>query len=322
MVYFRAGKQKRYREKIKMKLGRILTRLIAVSFLSILLMGSAAFAATDKGGSGSGAGSGSKTKSSSSSQTPTGGGGSVQGYAADSALQTGTVVQLEGGANAKVGPATSKNLNQMYGVVVDPHELSLTLSDSSLANESYVATSGTYDVLVSNQGGPISSGDFVTLSAIDGVAMKAGTDEPTVLGRAAGGFTGKSGVGSIPLKNVNGQPTQTVTLGLVPVAINIQRNPNKKSTKVDVPKPLQRIGQAIAEKPVSPIRIYLSVAITVLCIIIAITVLSAGIRNSIIAIGRNPLSKKSIFRGLLEIVLTSFLILIIGLFTVYLLLKL
>jgi hypothetical protein len=299
-----------------MKLGRILTRLIAILCLSVVMTGGAAYAAASKSGSGTG------STSTTSSQTPTGGGGSVQGYAADKALQIGTVVQLEGGSTAKVAPATSKNLNQMYGVVVDPHQLSLTISDSSLANESYVATSGTYDVLVSNQAGPIKSGDFVTLSAIDGVAMKAGTDESTVLGRAAGGFTGKSGVGSIALKNVNGQQTQTVTLGMVPVAIDIQRNPNKKSTKADVPKPLQRIGQAIAEKPVSAVRIYLSVAITVLCIIIAITVLWAGIRNSIIAIGRNPLSKKSIFRGLLEIVLTSFLILIIGLFTVYLLLKL
>ena len=69
-------------------------------------------------------------------------------------------------------------------------------------------------------------------------------------------------------------------------------------------------------------RIYLSIAITGLSIIVAITVLYSGVRNSIISIGRNPLSKKSIFRGLLEIILTAFLILIIGLFAVYLLLKL
>jgi len=50
--------------------------------------------------------------------------------------------------------------------------------------------------------------------------------------------------------------------------------------------------------------------------------LYSGIRNALIAIGRNPLSKKSIFRGLLEIILTGFIILIIGLFAVYLLLKL
>jgi hypothetical protein len=106
------------------------------------------------------------------------------------------------------------------------------------------------------------------------------------------------------------------------VSINIQRNPNQKSTKTNLPPILQKIGQAIADKPVGPLRMYLSIAVTGLSIIVAIVTLYAGVRNSIIAIGRNPLSKKTILRGLLEVILTAFLILIIGLFAVYLLLKL
>lgn len=298
-----------------MQIRRFIARLAVVVMLLVPVFSDVALAATANN-------SGNTAKSSSSTNAPTGAGGSVQGYAADSALQVGTIVQLTGTGASKVTTATNKNLNQMYGVVVDPHLLSLTLSNSSLTNETYVATSGTYDVLVSNQGGAIKAGDYVTLSSVDGVAMKAGTDEPTVFGRAAAGFSGKTGISTITLKDTTGSTAQTVTLGEIPVAISIQRNPNKKSTKTNVPPILQRIGQAIAEKPVSPVRIYLSVAVTVLCIIIAITTLSSGIRNSIISIGRNPLSKKSIFRGLLEIILTSFLILIIGLFTVYLLLKL
>jgi hypothetical protein len=211
----------------------------------------------------------------------------------------------------------------MYGVAVDPHQLSLTISDSTLTNEAYIASTGTYDVLVSTEGGNITTGDFVTLSAIDGVGMKASAEQPIIFGRAVSSFNGKNdSLGTVTLKDTTGSTAQSVSLGMVSVTINIERNPNKKSTKANVPKPLQRIGQAIAEKPVSAVRIYLSVAVTVLCIIIAITVLYSGIRNAIISIGRNPLSKKSIFRGLLEIILTSFLILIIGLFTVYLLLKL
>ncbi|MEJ0072670.1 MAG: hypothetical protein WDN27_01090 [Candidatus Saccharibacteria bacterium] len=81
------------------------------------------------------------------------------------------------------------------------------------------------------------------------------------------------------------------------MAINIQRNPDEISTKANLPKALQRIGQAVAEKPIGPLRIYLSIAITGLCVIVALVVLYSGIRNSVISIGRNPLSKKSIFRG-------------------------
>ena len=82
------------------------------------------------------------------------------------------------------------------------------------------------------------------------------------------------------------------------------------------------VGQQIAEKPVNQIRIYLSLAIAVISLIAALVMLYAGIRNSVISIGRNPMGKKSIFRALVQVILTSILILIIGLFAVYLLLKL
>ncbi len=250
------------------------------------------------------------------------GGGNVQGYAADTTLQNGTIVRLDTTQN-RVSTATQAKLEQMFGVTVDRNQLPLQLSDDRLANQTFVATSGTYNVLVSTQGGAIASGDVVTLSSIDGVAMKAGTEEKIVLGRAAVAFDG-SGVtlGTMTLKDTGGNANKTVTLGAIPVTIGITRNPNQKSTKVNVPAALERIGQAIAEKEVSPIRIYLSMAITTVSLIAAIIALYAGIRNSVVSIGRNPMSKRSIFRALIEIILTSLLIVIVGLFAVYLLLKL
>lgn len=251
------------------------------------------------------------------------GGGSVQGYASDVPLDNGTIVQLTGKDANRVKIATQKELQNMFGVVVDRNSLSVTLSSEALENETFVAASGTYNVLVSTQGGPIASGDYVTLSSINGVAMKAGTEEATVFGRANGPFDGKGvTLGTSVLKDTEGNTNQTVTLGSVPVTIDIKKNPNIKSTEVQVPEFLKRVGQAIAEKEVSPIRIYLSVAITIICIIAAIIIIYSGVRNSVISIGRNPMSKKSIFRALLEIILTSVLILIIGLFAVYLLLRL
>lgn len=103
-----------------------------------------------------------------------------------------------------------------------------------------------------------------------------------------------------------------MTLGQVAVTIDIKRNPiEKKSTKSDLPDFLQRFGQAIAEKEVSPIHIpqhgYYS------------NQFDCGdssslfrVRSEVISSGRNPMSKKSIFRALLEVILTSILILIIG----------
>lgn len=253
------------------------------------------------------------------------GSASVSGYAADSKLQFGTIVRLKDGETKRVEPATNKRMMHMLGVTVDPQLLSLTLSDSSLENEVYVATSGTFEVLVSTQNGTIAPGDFVTLSAIDGVGMKAGTyqEHETVFGRAVSGFDGQSvSMGSVTLTYDGNGETETVQLGLITLAINIQRNPNDISTKANLPPFLERLGQIIAERQVSPLRMYLALGITGLTVIVALVVLSTGVRNSIISIGRNPLSRGSILRGLLEIILTSLLILIVGLFAVYLLLKL
>ena len=253
------------------------------------------------------------------------GGGSVTGYAAEAAMDNGTIVQLTGKDSNKVKVATQKELQNMFGVSVDRNQLTVTLSSGNLQNETFVAVSGTYNVLVSTQGGPINIGDYVTLSSVDGVAMKAGTldQQGTVFGRAQAKFDGKGvTLGQTTLKDTTGKEASKVQLGSIPVTIDIRRNPNDKSTKTDLPEFLQRIGKAIAEKEVSPIRIYLSLGITAVSLIASIAVLYSGVRNSIVSIGRNPMSKKSIFRALLEIILTSILILVIGLFAVYLLLKL
>jgi hypothetical protein len=295
--------------KQKLKLNRLAAVLLAVMVL--VSAAPAAFAADS-----------SKKADDKVSTTPANTSSGLQGYSADSELQTGTIVQLDSNKNDKVLPATISKLNQMYGVVIDPHILPITISNASLQNEVYVATSGTYDTLVSTQNGPIQSGDYVTLSSVDGVAMKATDKEKTVFGRAGAPFDGKKdAAGQVQLKDSMGK-TVTTTLGVIPVAIDIKHNPNDKSTKANVPPFLQRVGQAIAEKPVGPVRIYLSVFIAGVSIIISLMTLYAGVRTSIYAIARNPLSKKTILRGLMTVILTSIIILIIGLFAVYLLLKL
>jgi hypothetical protein len=251
------------------------------------------------------------------------GSGNVQNYAATAPLDNGTIVQLAGSGSNNVKIASQKELQNMFGVTVDRNQVAVTLSKSGLENVVYVAVSGVYNVLVSTQNGAIKLGDYVTLSSVNGVAMKASTEQKTVLGRATGSFDGKSlTLGTTALKDTTGKNTKTVTLGSIPVAIDIKHNPEDKSTKANLPEMLQRLGKAVAEKEVSPIRIYLSMGITGVSIIAAIAILYVGVRQAIIAVGRNPMSKKSIFRALLEVILTSILILIIGLFAVYLLLKL
>ena len=248
-------------------------------------------------------------------------GSDVETYQATTRLDPGTVVELASDDKKQVQPVSKEHASKMFGVTVDKSRFSIVLSGGD-ENEAHVATSGTYPVLVSTENGIIASGDYLTPSSINGILMKADTRQQTIFGRAAGAFTDSSvAAGKMTLKDDQGS-THEVRLGLVSVTIDIKRNPNIISTKVDVPKFLEDIGQQIAKKEVSPIRMYLSLFITAVSLITALVILYAGVRNGLISIGRNPMSKRSIFRALLEIILTSVAVLMVGLFAVYLLLRL
>lgn len=240
-------------------------------------------------------------------------------YRADANLRPGTIVQVADEAT-KVKPATQDTVQGAFGVVVTyDSPLSLTGGD---AGNLYVATTGRQLMMVTSEGGPIAAGDYLTVSALSGTLMKA-SDQEMVFAKALETFDGKSNLlGSVTLKDKDGNPFKEVGIGSIQATIEISKNPNKISTEANLPDQLQRLGQQVAEKEVSPVRIYISMGIVFISIIVALVTLYAGIRSAIIAIGRNPLSKKSIFRGLLEVVLTSILVLIIGLFAVYLLLRL
>lgn len=249
--------------------------------------------------------------------------GGTQAYSAKSPIDNGRVVVLDDAGRQTVRVATKGDKQALFGITVDSSRLSVTLSSGDLQNETYVAVSGTHPAIVSTQGGAIKTGDYLMMSSIDGVLMRADFEKTTVFGRANSDFDGKSDVtlGTTVLTDSEGGK-RSVVLGSVQATIDIKQNPNEKTTKTKVPEFLERVGQAIAEKEVSAVRIYLSMAITAVSLIASIAVVYAGVRNGIISIGRNPMSRRSIMRALTEVIITSILILIIGLFAVYLLLRL
>lgn len=243
-----------------------------------------------------------------------------QGYGTDSQLQRGMIVQLKKSDTSKVEPLTYETIDQMLGVVVNANDAAVTLSSSD--QRVFVANTGHYSVLVSDQNGTINAGDYITVSNLTGVGMKAGQVEPMVVGRALAGFNGRDNViGETSIKDSSGA-SRKVHLGRVDTDISVSRNPLQKAKEPQVPQYLQRATEAIAGKPVNPLRAYLGVVLFVGATILAGSLMYSGIRGALISIGRNPLSKKSIIRGMLQVVLTGLIIFISGLFGVYLLLKL
>ena len=247
----------------------------------------------------------------------------VQGYTSDSTLEPGMIVQLDTADTSKVLPATQGQVDRVHGIVVSPNDAPVSLSQNSSSTEYYVASSGTYDVLVSDQNGPINKGDYVTVSSLAGVGEKASPSQTVVLGKALATFDGSSNIeGTSSLTQSNGKKT-TVHLGLVSVDISISHNPLfQQSVTSAVPAQLEKVGASIAHKPVSLARIYISIAVLVGAVGISATMLVTGVRTSLIAIGRNPLARSNIVRSLIQITFTSLIIFVVGVFGVYLLLKL
>lgn len=243
----------------------------------------------------------------------------TQGYSSDQPLQRGMIVKIKKDDSSKIEPVNTDTIEHIHGIVVDANDAPVTIS--SVGQKIFVASNGKYDVLVTDQNGPINSGDFITISAVPGIGMKADDKLAMIVGKSLGGFDGSNAIGKAPLKENNGT-SRSVNIGRVQMDIGIAPNPLVRPADSNLPGFLKKASEAIADKPVSAARVYLTLGIFLATSTIAGSILYAGVRSSFIAVGRNPLSKKSIMKSLMQVILTSLIIFTSGIFGVYLLLKL
>jgi hypothetical protein len=240
----------------------------------------------------------------------------TQGYASDVSLQRGMIVKIVEDDTTKVEPVSQETADGAYGVVVDKNDAPATLSTE--AQQVFIAATGKFDILVSNQNGSINPGDYIVMSSINGIGMKVDEVQPIVVARALDGFEGGGGdsIGSAAVGE------RSVEIGRIQADIGVAGNPLQKPPVQELPTLLQKAAEAIAQKPVSTPRLYLSLALLLLSAGVSGTLLYGGVRSAITSIGRNPLSKKSIVRGMIQVIIVGILIFIVGVFGVYLLLKL
>lgn len=233
----------------------------------------------------------------------------VQGYDSKETLEPGLLVSLDKTASKSVKILGGGDADHIFGVVVDPTDAPFTINSEN--SKVFVATSGNFQVLVSTSGGSIKPGDYVSASSLSGIAEKASPAQTRILGQAVTGFDGSANV--ITTNN-------KAQIGRVYVQINPQNNPLANNA-VLVPSALKRASNAVAGKSVPAIRIYGALAVFLFAAIIAVLVLWSGVRGSLVALGRNPLSRKAIFSGMYKVIITAIGIFIMGLAGVYLLLR-
>jgi len=247
----------------------------------------------------------------------------TQSYNADSSVQMGMIVKLKDKDATTVEPLSQGGIKTMLGVTVAANDAAVTLTPQNVKQQQvYVATYGRYTTLVSTQNGPIKTGDFITISSLAGIGMKAGADQSVILGKASGNFSGTNNVEStVDIKDDKGHSAK-VAIGRIPVTLEVARNPLASKATDYVPSFLAKTAVTIAGKPVSAARIYLGAVTLLVSALVTGNILYSGVKSGMTAIGRNPLSRKSIIRSLIQTVIAGLIIFIVGIFAVYLLLKL
>ncbi len=232
-----------------------------------------------------------------------------QGYATTSTIPAGSLVALDSKSAGVVDTATLANIGRLFGVVVPPASASISLSGTG-SGQVQVGTTGSATVFVTNAAGNIHVGDYLTVSPIAGVAEEVGTDSTRVIGTAQADFSGTgSGVTTQSVTDATGH-SRTVAVGQIPILINVSSYTSTAGKQpYVVPNWLQNLSNTLAGKAVSPIRIVIASLILLVALMCITVLLYSAVRNSIISIGRNPLSRSSVLRGLFEVVAIAGIIL-------------
>jgi hypothetical protein len=248
--------------------------------------------------------------------------GSVaQSYGAGTSVLPSMLVEIKPKDKTTVIPLNSKDISNMLGVVVPLNNATIVLTPKTITTQQVlVASSGRYNLMVSNQGGPIKAGDYLTISSLPGISMKASASQSLIVGRAVDDLSGSSVISTVSLKNSQGS-ISPVAIGRISSDIQLAPNPLYLKNSNSILALLTRAEFDITNKTVSPIRTYICGLIFLATILITAVVLLTGTRAAIIAIGRNPLAKSAIGRSLIKTILAGLIVFAFGTASVYFILN-
>jgi hypothetical protein len=224
-----------------------------------------------------------------------------QGYTAKGVIASGSLVALDQTAGTVIA-ADSTNSDRLFGVVVPPNSASLSLGASS-SNQAQIVTSGSTSALISTEGGAVHVGDAIAVSSIAGVGEKAPSGKHRIIGTAQANFDGSGGDSSKRTIKDSSGASHEISLGQIPVVIAVaDYTTNAGGQDYQLPNWLQNFSNQVAGRSVAPIRIVTAGLILLVTLVSVTVLLYAAVRNSIISIGRNPLSRSSVLRGLMQVI--------------------
>ncbi len=223
----------------------------------------------------------------------------------------GMIVSVDQQDTDSIVQATVNNADYVVGVSVNQASSAVVFDNDDSV---YVASEGTVDVFVSTVGGDIEKGDLITVSTIGGAGKKKqeGFDGQKIVGVAREDFSKDSPSAElITLENAGG-----VYVGLISIELLVGE-PAVGQDQNDGDNVLIRIGRRIAGKPVSLSQVVLTASVIVVTFVVSGALLFGAIKGSFTSIGRNPLSAKTIYRGMTRASLISLTVMILGILAGY-----
>lgn len=224
-------------------------------------------------------------------------------------LPAGTIVIFE--REGSVRAARHDEVRHVIGSVVPLPENTATTGKVG------VASSGIISVVVSDQNGPIKKGDRITLSAIEGVGMKAQTSG-WIIGIAQADFLPSSDSAKQLVTTGNDQQVG-VALQEIPLLLSVSYYGSEQGT--GVLGWLQNTAKAIAGHDVPLERAIMAALVFAISIILLVVLIASAVKQSLIAIGRNPMANKKIAKSLIRVLGTAFGVIVVTLVIVYFILQ-
>jgi hypothetical protein len=236
-------------------------------------------------------------------------------YSSSENITNGSLVSLDPEQTNYVEPANTTNGQQLLGIAVASDDSLLAIDPTP--NSVQVATSGTADTLVSTINGPISVGDQISVSPIDGLGMKAGQGD-YVIGLAQTAFNSSTSSAIQQQVKTKSGKTISISVGFIRLGIAIGIGTNSGGSQLNS---LQQFSENLTGHTVSTARVLVSIIIAVITFVALVTLIYATIYSGIISIGRNPLAKYAVFRSMSSVLGMVVLVAVVSSITIYFLLK-
>ncbi len=231
---------------------------------------------------------------------------SSSGYTAERNIPPGMIVSQAANDDQFVELANLDNTENLLGAVVENDDSLFQVSSEE--NNVQVVTNDITRVLVTDSNGTIQTGDYVTASSIDGIGIKADESHDKVLGIARGDFSSPE-VRTIETEEGD---TREIAVTRIPVMIQVDDNPAAGNQSSFLPDFIQGSANALAGEPVAPARIILALLVITGGFVGSLVLLYGAVSSTIISIGRNPLSNKSIYAGLFRMIAVAFGIILLA----------